>query len=245
MPTGSRGSAPPCPSSRSSRSSSGRSATSRSRLFEQHAQRRLVCQLRAFSSVPRGARIADRSPHSDSTRASRVAATVIASPAPAHAVSPAPATSYMPWRRRKRNGQQRHLDQAPAGQRSDHDDDGRQAGIDDGAVAVGVARKRRLVARSAGASSRRSDLRLDRGDEQAVADRRRDDSISLDSERSSTRRGDRVRTNDLAAATPGPGSSGARNSTACAPASSSIASARSEFASTCHAFRPEALPIDT
>ena len=32
---------------------------------------------------------------------------------------------------------------------------------------------------------------------------------------------------------------------ACAPASSSIASARSQFASTCHAFSPAALPIDT
>ena len=47
------------------------------------------------------------------------------------------------------------------------------------------------------------------------------------------------------ARTPAPGSSGARNSTACAPASNSIASARSQFASTCHAFRPDAFPIDT
>ena len=43
-------------------------------------------------------------------------------------------------------------------------------------------------------------------------------------------------------ARPAPGSSGARNSTAWAPASSSIASARSAFASTCQRLQPGGVP---
>ena len=63
--------------------------------------------------------------------------------------------------------------------------------------------------------------------------------------RSSRSRGDSVRTTARVARTPTPGSSGARNSTPCAPARSSIAIARSQFASTCHAFSPAAFPIET
>src|SRR6266550_3407802 len=70
-------------------------------------------------------------------------------------------------------------------------------------------------------------------------------SMSRDSDRSSPRRGESERTNAWVARTPAPGSSGARNSTAWAPASSSIASARSEFATTCHALSPAAFPIET
>src|SRR3954467_14588946 len=69
--------------------------------------------------------------------------------------------------------------------------------------------------------------------------------MSRASGRSSPRRGDSDRTNACVARTPAPGSSGARNSTPCAPASSSIASARSEFARTCQAFNAAALPIET
>src|SRR4051794_31367634 len=70
-------------------------------------------------------------------------------------------------------------------------------------------------------------------------------SMSGPSGRSSRRRGESSRTAARTARTPAPGSSGARNSTACAPASNSIASARSQLPSTCHAFRPAAFPIDT
>src|SRR5262249_48780019 len=70
-------------------------------------------------------------------------------------------------------------------------------------------------------------------------------SMSPPSGRSSRNRFDSDRTAAWVARAPAPGSSGARNSTACAAAMSSMATARSEFATTCHAFRPAAFPIET
>src|SRR5438445_1024288 len=70
-------------------------------------------------------------------------------------------------------------------------------------------------------------------------------SMSGASGRSSPSLAERDRMNACVARTPSPGSRGARNSTPCAPASNSIASARSEFASTCQALRPEAFPMET
>src|SRR5262249_32835899 len=60
-------------------SSSGRSATSRSRLLSSIRSGASVCQDRAVSSVPRGARIRPRSPQSLSTTASMPATWVMAS----------------------------------------------------------------------------------------------------------------------------------------------------------------------
>ena len=54
-----------------------------------------------------------------------------------------------------------------------------------------------------------------------------------------------MRTSSRAARTPTPGCNGARNSIPWTPARSSIARTRSTLASTCQAFTPAALPIET
>ena len=66
--------------------------------------------------------------------------------------------------------------------------------------------------------------------------------MSAESGRSSSTVGESERTKSCAARAPAPGSSGARNSTPCAAASSSIASARSAFASTCQALERRRVP---
>ena len=127
----------------------------------------------------------------------------------------------------------------------DDDDDGKPC-VDDRAVADRMLRDppfRHGPAQASLRSSPTSDSTAATREPSRIAEATV--SISAAIERSSSSRGDSERTNSRVARTPTPGSSGARNSTPWAPASSSIASARSPFASTCHALSPAAFPIET
>ena len=225
-------------SRRRRRDSSGCSATSGSRLLSSIRSGASVCHERAFSSCraapgsPRGRRRAPR----PSRRARR-------SRSP-----PARSRCRLRGRRsppapRRRSDEERAADHRPprlaAGQAattitSRHD------AVDDRRVAVRMGRDGPTAPRSARVISELP-ASASTAATAAVADRVRD-ALDVGRERRSSRsRADSVRTS-RGPRDPGPGSSGARNSTACAPASSSIASARSAFASTCQRLQAGGVP---
>src|SRR5436309_6529922 len=143
----------------------------------------------------------------------------------------------------ERGADDQRFRETSARQRGNEDDHERENCVEDRAVAERMAQAGSLRLRALHLSSPTSASTVRTNPPSRIASAV--DSMSVASGRSSVIRGDSARTASCASLAPIPGSSGARNSNAWAPARSSIASTRSALASTCHAFKPEALPIDT